>query len=98
MIYAKLTHTVSHTAGAQGMAAIRRSWALVRPLRWHLAVPFVGLIVLQRLAEAAKGVLLTALPPLVPGAGGDSHCGGGGGGGGVPGAEPAARRAAVGGV
>ena len=33
------------------------------PLRWQLAVPFVGLVVAQRLVEALKGALLTSMPP-----------------------------------
>ena len=60
-----------------GLAAIKRSWALVKPLRWQLAGPFVGLVVAQRLLDAGKGWLLTSMPPrcaLVP------PRGGGGGG------------------
>lgn len=49
--------------GERGLAAIRRSRALVKPMRWQLAVPFVGLVVVQRLVEAGKGALLTAMPP-----------------------------------
>jgi hypothetical protein len=49
--------------GAEGMAAVRRSRALLRPLRWALGVPFVGLVVAARLAEAGKGALLSAMPP-----------------------------------
>ena len=50
-------------AGVSGLAAIKRSWALVRPLRWQLAGPFVGLVVAQRLLDAGKGWLLTSMPP-----------------------------------
>lgn len=61
-------HTLRHTpspfpAGVRGLAAIKRSRALLRPLRWRLAVPFVGIVVALRLADAAKGYLLSNMPP-----------------------------------
>lgn len=56
-------------AGLRGMAAVKRSRALLRRLRWQLAVPFVGLVVAGRLLEGAKATLLSSMPPRwVPGA------------------------------
>lgn len=49
--------------GSQGVDAIKRSWGLLKKLKWQLAVPFVGMVVGSRLVEAAKGYLLTAMPP-----------------------------------
>lgn len=46
-----------------GIDAIKRSRDLVKPIRWTLAIPFVGLVVGQRLAEALKGHLLASMPP-----------------------------------
>lgn len=49
--------------GQRGMAAIQRSRTLLHPMRWALAVPFVGLVVVARLLEAGKGAVLSAVPP-----------------------------------
>ena len=49
--------------GLTGVDAVKRSHKLVKPIRWALAVPFVGLVVSQRGAEALKGQLLAAMPP-----------------------------------
>ena len=46
-----------------GIDAIKRSRDLIKPIRWTLAIPFVGLVVGQRLAEAVKGQLLASMPP-----------------------------------
>ncbi len=45
------------------MSAIRRSQSLLKPLRWVLAGPFLGLLLSKRLLDVAKGLLLTAMPP-----------------------------------
>ena len=50
-------------AGVRGLGAVQRSRALLRRLRWQLAVPFVALVVSGRLLEAAKGALLNIMPP-----------------------------------
>jgi hypothetical protein len=47
----------------RGLGAVQRSRALLRRLRWQLAVPFVALVVSGRLLEAAKGALLNIMPP-----------------------------------
>ena len=44
------------------MVAVKRSRALLRRLRWQLAVPFVGLLVAGRLVEGVKATLLSAVP------------------------------------
>lgn len=49
--------------GVSGWAAIQRSWRLVRPIRWQLAAPFVGVVVALRGLDAAKGFILTHVPP-----------------------------------
>ncbi|KAL4419119.1 hypothetical protein ABPG77_004511 [Micractinium sp. CCAP 211/92] len=49
--------------GVRGTAAMERSRALLRGLRWQLAVPFVGLVVAGRLLEGAKATLLSNMPP-----------------------------------
>lgn len=54
---------LSCLAGVRGTAAMARSRALLRGLRWQLAVPFVGLVVAGRLLEGAKAALLSNLPP-----------------------------------
>ncbi|PSC74550.1 hypothetical protein C2E20_2088 [Micractinium conductrix] len=48
--------------GLSGMVAVKRSRALLRRLRWQLAVPFVGLVVAGRLVEGVKATLLSAVP------------------------------------
>lgn len=50
-------------AGVSGMAAVDRSRALLRSIRWQLAIPFVGLVAARRLLEAAKSTLVNAMPP-----------------------------------
>lgn len=54
---------VAALEGLQGLDAVKRSHKLVKPIRWALAIPFVGLVVSQRGAEALKGQLLAAMPP-----------------------------------
>ena len=49
--------------GKRGWEAIRRSRALMQQIRWQLVVPFVGMVVAQRVAEAVKGQLLATMPP-----------------------------------
>lgn len=49
--------------GVSGMAAVDRSRALLRSIRWQLAIPFVGLVAARRLLEAAKSTLVNAMPP-----------------------------------
>jgi hypothetical protein len=44
------------------MTALRRSQQLVRPVRWQLAVPFVGLVAVRRLLETARSAAMTAMP------------------------------------
>lgn len=51
-----------YCAGVRGMAAVKRSRHLLRPLRWQLAIPFVALLLTGRLLEAAKATLINALP------------------------------------
>lgn len=41
---------------------VNESRKMLKPLRWRLAVPFVGLIVLQKVLEALKGAMLTSMP------------------------------------
>lgn len=54
---------VAALEGLSGTAAIKRSWQLLRTLRWQLAIPFVGLVVVGRLLEGLKATLLNAMPP-----------------------------------
>ena len=49
-------------AGVRGLEAVQRSRALLRTLRWQLAIPFVALVVSGRLLEAAKAALLNVMP------------------------------------
>lgn len=49
-------------ADLSGMTALRRSQQLVRPVRWQLAVPFVGLVAVRRLLETARSAAMTAMP------------------------------------
>lgn len=49
--------------GVGGLRAIKRSAALMRRIRWRLAVPFVGITLALRLLDAAKGYLLAHMPP-----------------------------------
>lgn len=46
----------------EGKQALVRSRELIKPMKWRVAVPFVGLIVLQKVLEAGKGALLTKMP------------------------------------
>lgn len=54
---------VAALEGLKGLDAVKRSHKLVKPIRWALAVPFVGLVVSARGAEALKGQILAAMPP-----------------------------------
>jgi hypothetical protein len=54
---------VAALEGLKGLDAVKRSHTLVKPIRWALAVPFLGLVVSARGAEALKGQLLAAMPP-----------------------------------
>jgi hypothetical protein len=54
---------VAALEGLKGLDAVKRSHTLVKPIRWALAVPFVGLVVSARGAEALKGQMLAAMPP-----------------------------------
>jgi hypothetical protein len=49
--------------GLHGLDAVKRSHKLIKPIRWALAIPFVGLVVSARGAEALKGQMLAAMPP-----------------------------------
>ena len=47
----------------KGWNALKRSRDLMRGIRWSLALPFVGLVIGQRLLEAGRGWLLGSIPP-----------------------------------
>lgn len=49
-------------AGSRGLSAMKRSRALLRPLRWQLAIPFAALLLAGRLLELGKAALLNAMP------------------------------------
>ncbi|GAB4813848.1 hypothetical protein N2152v2_000894 [Parachlorella kessleri] len=55
--------TAAVLEGVGGIAAIKRSRQLIKPIRWKLAVPFVGIVVAQHVMNSAKGFLLGNLPP-----------------------------------
>jgi hypothetical protein len=46
----------------QGLDAVWRSRELIKPVRWALAPPFVGLVVAQRALESGKERVMAALP------------------------------------
>lgn len=46
----------------QGLGAVWRSRELIKPVRWALAIPFVGLVVAQRALEIGKERAMAALP------------------------------------
>jgi hypothetical protein len=48
--------------GRTGWDALKRSRTLIAPVKWALAVPFVGLVVAARLLEAVRGRLLASMP------------------------------------
>ena len=48
--------------GKEGVAAVRRSQALLRRLRAPLLVPFVGLVVAGKVLQPLKAVALANLP------------------------------------
>ena len=47
--------------GTKGWEAIQRSRQLIKPLRWDLGIPFVGLVAGQRLLEALKERIMATL-------------------------------------
>ena len=47
-----------HTA----VEVVNESRKMLKPLRWRLAIPFVGLIVLQKVLDAVKGAILKSMP------------------------------------
>lgn len=49
--------------GQRGWAAVVRSRALIKRIRWSLAVPFVITVVAQRLAQRGREWVLGRLPP-----------------------------------
>ena len=46
----------------RGLSAVKRSRALLHPLRWQLAVPFAALLLASRLLEVGKATLLSSMP------------------------------------
>lgn len=51
--------------GSKGWKAIQRSRQLIKPLRWDLAIPFVGLVAGQRLLESLKDRIMATLPARI---------------------------------
>lgn len=47
--------------GTKGWEAIQRSRQLIKPLRWDLGIPFVGLVAGQRVLEALKERIMATL-------------------------------------
>lgn len=46
----------------RGLNALRRSQELMKPIKWSASLPFVGIIVSQRLVEMGKDKIIQAIP------------------------------------
>lgn len=46
----------------RGLRALQRSRELMKPIKWGASLPFVGIIVSQRLVEMAKEKIIQAIP------------------------------------
>ena len=46
----------------RGLSALKRSRELMKPIKWSASLPFVGIIVSQRLVEMAKEKIIQAIP------------------------------------
>ena len=53
---------ISIKESVTGLNAIKRSMQLVKPIRWSVAMPFLAIIVFQRIVESGKERLIAVLP------------------------------------